>query len=79
MTGAHHALCANSYYRHRHDRVKRFKRAKKAQHQRQFVSQFGEMVRMARYHISEARKLGFRGTFIQAAEAIQTKKGEPGE
>jgi hypothetical protein len=32
------------------------------------------MVRMARFHIVEARKLGFRGTFIQAAEAIQQRK-----
>jgi hypothetical protein len=74
MTGAHHALCAYSYFRHRHDRVKRFKRARKPNHQRQFVSQFGQMVRMARFHIVEARKLGFRGTFIQAAEAIQQRK-----
>jgi hypothetical protein len=75
MTGAHHALCANSYFRHRHDRVKRFKNPRIPNNRRQFVSQFGEMARMARYHIAEARKLGFRGTFLQAAEAIQKMEG----
>ena len=73
MTGAHHALCANSFFRHRHDRVKRFKAAKKPSNQRQTVSVNHDYVRLARHHVTEARRLDYHGTFLNAAIEIAKK------
>lgn len=76
LTGAEAALCAFSFFRHRHDRAPLYKRANRRHHQRQTRALFADYVRLSRQYIKDARAAGFRGSFMQAAEELRARKGE---
>lgn len=73
MTGLQYALCALSFFRHRHDRRPRFKRPKRSWNIRQTTSQASEYRSIARDFIGQARAAGFRGSVIQQVMAAQGK------
>jgi hypothetical protein len=64
--GLTHALCALSYFRHRHDRSPRYKKAKGARKQAITVGHYCEYIRVARDYIRQAREVGFRGSIPEA-------------
>lgn len=71
LTAHQLALCANSFFRHRHDTRARFKNAKKRHNRVQQVSVNTENVAMARQYARAARAAGFRGRFIDAAATLR--------
>jgi hypothetical protein len=76
LTGAEAALCALSFFRHRHDHQPLYKRAKRRHHQRQTRALFSDYVQLSRQYIKQARAAGFRASFMQAAEELRARKGE---
>jgi hypothetical protein len=66
--GLQHALCALSYFNHRHDRKLLFKKAKGARKQALTVGHYREYVRVARDYIRRAREAGFRGSIPEAVK-----------
>ena len=70
--GLRYALCALSFFRHRWDKVPRFKNASRRRNQEKKVSCYGEYVRVTRDYVRRAREAGWRGSVIEAV----LKKGE---
>lgn len=60
--GLIHALCAYSFFRSRHRKIKRFRRSKRPQ--LAIFSQRKQMVAATRSQIREARACGWRGSFV---------------
>ena len=61
-----HALIALSFFRARHQQVRRFRHPTRASNARQTVSKYGERVASARAHIRQARAAGWRGSILRA-------------
>jgi hypothetical protein len=64
--GLQDALCALSFFRHRHDKRPRFKKPTRRRNQEKMVSQYREYARIARDYIRLARQAGWRGSIIEA-------------
>ena len=73
--GLQHALCALSFFRHRHDKRPQFKKPTRRRNQGKTVSQYREYVRIARDYIRLAREAGWRGSII---EVVLKRGGERG-
>lgn len=68
-SGLQSALCALSFFRHRHDSRPRYKKSRRSNVPMVPVNR--EYVRVAREFISEARRKGFKGSIIEALKIEQ--------
>lgn len=66
MTGLDYAICAWSFFHHRHDTRPRFKHASTRHNRGQVLPVYREYTSSARYYIKLARESGFRGSIRDA-------------
>ncbi len=64
LSGPDCALCALSFFRHRHDRRPRYKNPSKKSNREKTVSNFSSYSQIIREYIQEAREKGFKGKVV---------------
>lgn len=74
MTGLEHALCALSFFRHRHGRDPRYKASKRPLAAQQTIGHHRRYCEMVRIHIRSARTKGFHGSIRKAVEERAQEK-----
>lgn len=66
------ALCALSFFRRRHVRLPKYKKAKSRKRQQETIGNYAECARLSRHYIARARNAGWSGSVIGA---IMEEKG----
>ena len=75
LTGAEAALCALSFFRHRHGTQPRFKKPKRRRRTTEVKVSRADYVCIARDYIRQARISEFRGSFLDAAKELDRQRG----
>lgn len=78
VPGLGHALIALGFFRSRHQRQPRFKRARRRSNKRQTVSCYKSSTSLARDYIKRARSAGWRGSIRKIILSLAAPKPSTG-